>query len=130
MIHGEESQYLISTYIEEVFMNKRAARRQRSRERRIQESRPARRRQLIGKMAWATGLAVVLLGVVVGGIFYAGSLNPGEPELSPSTGVEIGNKVGNHLPEFDLRLVDGSRVNSAELVSMDKPVFYFFFATW
>ena len=111
-------------------MNKRAARRQRSRERRNQESRPSRRRQLIRKMTWATGLAVVLLGVVVGGILYAGSQGSGEPELSPSTGLEIGNKVGNHLPEFDLRLVDGSTVNSAELVSTDKPVFYFFFATW
>lgn len=111
-------------------MNKRAARRQRSRERNIRESRPARRRQLIGKMAWVTGLAALLLVVVVGGIFYAGSRSAGEPEMSPSTGREIGNKVGNHLPAFDLRLVGGSTVNSAELVSMDKPVFYFFFATW
>ncbi len=111
-------------------MNKRAARRQRSRERRIQESRPARRRQLVRKMAWSSGLAVLLLAVVVGGIVYAGSRSPGESELSPSTGLEIGNKVGNHLPDFDLRLVDGSTVSSAELVSMEKPTFYFFFATW
>ena len=111
-------------------MSKRAARRQRSRERRIQESRPARRRQLIRKMTWVTGLAVVLLGVLVGGIFYLGSQGSGEPELSSSTGLEIGNKVGNHLPDFDLRLVDGSTVSSADLVSMEKPTFYFFFATW
>jgi len=32
--------------------------------------------------------------------------------------------------EFDFRLVDGRTINSAELASANKPVFYFFFATW
>ncbi len=111
-------------------MSRRAARGKRSRERRLQDSRQAQRRQLIIRGSWVTGLVVVLLGVLAGGIFYSGSRSPGEPELSPSTGLEIGSKVGNHLPEFDLRLVDGSTVNSAELVSTGKPTFYFFFATW
>ena len=73
VVHIGASQYLISAYIEEVFMNKRASRRQRSRERNIQESLPARRRQLIRKMTWVIGLAAVLLVIVAGGIFYAGS---------------------------------------------------------
>ena len=110
-------------------MSRRAARGKRSRQRSLQETRQAQRRQLIIRGSWVTGL-VVVLGVLVGGIFYTGSRSPGEPELSPSTGLEIGSKVGNHLPEFDLRLVDGSTVNSAELVSTGKPTFYFFFATW
>ena len=96
----------------------------------LEVSRLAQRRQLIIRGTWVTGLVVVFLGVLIGGIFYTGSRSPGEPDLSPSTGLEIGSKVGNHLPEFDLRLVDGSTVNSAELVSTGKPVFYFFFATW
>ncbi len=111
-------------------MSRRAARGKRSRERRLQESRQAQRRQLIIRGSWITGLVVVLLGVLVGGIFYAGSRSPREPELSPITGLQIGSKVGNHLPEFDFRLVDGRTINSAELASTDKPVFYFFFATW
>ncbi len=111
-------------------MSRRAARGKRSRERRLQESRQAQRRQLIIRGSWITGLVVVLLGVLVGGIFYAGSRSPGEPELSLTTGLEIGSKVGNHLPEFEMRLVDGRTINSAELASTDKPVFYFFFATW
>ncbi len=111
-------------------MSRSAARGKRSRERRLQESRQAQRRQLIIRGSWITGLVVVFLGVLVGGIFYTGSRSPGEPELSPITGLQIGSKVGNHLPEFDFRLVDGRTINSAELASTDKPVFYYFFATW
>ncbi len=111
-------------------MSRRAARGKRSRERRLQESRQAQRRQLIIRGSWVTGLVVVLLGILVGLIFYAGSRSESEPVLSPATGLAIGSKVGNHLPEFDLRLVDGRTVNSADLVSTGKPVFYFFFATW
>lgn len=49
---------------------------------------------------------------------------------SPSTDVEVGNKVGNRVPEFSIRLADGSTVGSASLVSTKKPVFLYFFATW
>ena len=111
-------------------MSKRAARGKRSRERRLQESREAQRRQLFKRMTWLSGFAVALIAVVIGGVIYAGSRSPEEPELSPITGLQIGSKVGNHLPEFDFRLVDGRTINSAELASTDKPVFYFFFATW
>ena len=111
-------------------MSRRATRRQRSREQRIRESHPAPRRQLIRRMSLVTGLVVVLLGVVVGGLFYAGSQSSGQAQLSPSTGLAVGSDVGNQAPEFDLRLLDGSTVNSAELVSTNKPAFYFFFATW
>ena len=111
-------------------MNSRATRGRRSRDRKRQEKALARRRQLFRRMTWLSGFAVVLIAVVVGGIIYAGSRSPVEPELSPTTGLKIGYKVGNHLPEFDFRLVDGRTINSAELASTEKPVFYFFFATW
>ncbi len=111
-------------------MSRRAARGKRSRERRLQERNLARRRQLFRRVTWFSGIAIVLIAVVVGGVIYAGSRSPEEPELSPITGLQIGSKVGNHLPEFDFRLVDGRTINSAELASTDKPVFYFFFATW
>ena len=86
---------------------------------------------MIKRISWVTGFVLILLGVVTGGIFYAGSQkSSGLAQLSPSTGVEVGSNVGNQVPEFDLRLVDGSTVNSTELVSTNKPAFYFFFATW
>ena len=111
-------------------MNSRTTRGRRSRDRRRQEKNLARRRQLFKRMTWLSGFAVTLIAVVVGGVIYAGSRSPEEPELSPITGLQIGSKVGNHLPEFDFRLVDGRTINSAELASANKPVFYFFFATW
>ena len=49
---------------------------------------------------------------------------------SPSTNVDVGNKVGNRVPEFSVRLADGSTVGSASLVSTRKPAFLYFFATW
>jgi len=110
-------------------MNSRATRGTRSRDRKRQAKNLARRRQLFKRVTWLSGIAVVLIAIVVGGVIYAGSRSA-EPELSPITGLQIGSKVGNHLPEFDFRLVDGRTINSAELASADKPVFYFFFATW
>ncbi len=113
-------------------MNKRPARRQSSRERRLQEKRTTQRRRLIRRMSRVAGLAVLLAGVVAGGIFYAGSQSSDQALSSSlaSTVREVGSKTGNYVPEFDLRLVDGRTVTSAELVSTNKPAFYFFFATW
>ena len=113
-------------------MSKRPARRQSSRERRAQEKRTRLRSKLIRRMSWVAGVAVVLAGVVAGGIFYAGSQSSDQALSSSlaSTGREVGSDTGNYVPEFDLQLVDGSTVTSAELVSTDKPAFYFFFATW
>ena len=122
------SREAVLTHGEEVIMGRRATRRQRARERRLQESRPAPRR--ISRMTWLTGLAVGLLGLVAGGIFYGSSQSSDQAPLSTNAGLDVGSDVGDQVPEFDLRLVDGSTVNSAELVSAEKPVFYFFFATW
>ena len=81
-------------------------------------------------MAWVTGLAVVLLGLVMGGMFYGSSRNSDRAPLSSYAGPDVGSDVGDQVPGFDLRLVNGSTINSAELVSTGKPAFYFFFATW
>ena len=83
-------------------------------------------------MSWVAGVAVVLVGVVAGGMFYAGSQSSDQALSSSlaSTGREVGSDTGNYVPEFDLQLVDGSTITSAELVSTGKPAFYFFFATW
>ncbi len=72
-------------------MNSRATRGRRSRDRRRQQKNLARRRQLFKRVTWLSGIAVVLIAVVVGGIIYAGGRSPAEPELSPITGLQIGN---------------------------------------
>lgn len=44
--------------------------------------------------------------------------------------VEIGYKKGMHIPEFEMSLIDGTRVTSAKLVEEGKPTFIYFHATW
>ena len=44
--------------------------------------------------------------------------------------VKVGGSVGEHIPEFELRLSDGSGLSSAALVADRQPTFLFFFATW
>ncbi len=44
--------------------------------------------------------------------------------------VEVGYKVGMHVPEFEMNLLDGSRVTSAGFVDEGKPVFIYFHTTW
>ena len=50
-----------------------------------------------------------------------------EPEAGPA---EVGYKVGMHVPEFGMSLLDGSRVTSAGIVDEGKPVFIHFHTTW
>ena len=52
------------------------------------------------------------------------------PTTKPVAEVKTGNSVGNRVPDFEIRLVDGSAVTSASLLSEGRPVFLFFFATW
>ena len=105
-------------------MSRRTTRRQGRR-----ESRSAQKHRLTTKITWIAGLAVVVLGLVAGGIFFANS--KGSQDLLLSTdGREVGTDFGDLVPDFDIRLVNGTTVNSTELVSGKKPVFYYFFATW
>ena len=52
-----------------------------------------------------------------------------EQEAGPVE-VEVGYKVGMHVPEFEMNLLDGSRVTSAGFVDEGKPVFIYFHTTW
>ena len=105
-------------------MSRRTTRRQRGR-----ESQSAQKRRLTARITWVAGLAVVALGLVAGGIFFANS--KGSQDLLLSTdGREVGRDYGDLIPDFDIRLVNGTTVNSTELVIAKKPVFYYFFATW
>jgi peroxiredoxin len=44
--------------------------------------------------------------------------------------IKTGTKVGERIPEFSMRLTDGSTLTSEDLVTEGKPVFLYFFATW
>ena len=51
-------------------------------------------------------------------------------EDEPPGDVEIGSKVGNRVPDFDMLLADGSTVTTSDLLAANKPVFLMFFASW
>jgi hypothetical protein len=82
--------------------------------------------------------AIISLGVFILGL--ACNNQPPEPEASgatsgsvsesPLSNVKTGTKVGERLPEFSMRLTDGSTLTSEDLVTKGKPVFLYFFATW
>ena len=50
-----------------------------------------------------------------------------EQEAGP---VEVGYKVGMHVPEFEMNLLDGSRITSSGIVDEGKPAFIYFHTTW
>ena len=56
---------------------------------------------------------------------------PAEAESSPvPVAAKTGAGVGDRVPEFELKLVDGSIVSSEELTGRERPVFLFFHASW
>ena len=65
-----------------------------------------------------------------GGVYFGSSRSSDQAPLSSIAGVDVGRDVGDQVPSFDMRLVNGITINSTELVSAEKPAFYFFFATW
>ena len=42
----------------------------------------------------------------------------------------VGTRVGNHIPSFTMKLVDGTQVTSAELLQERQPTFLISFSTW
>ena len=42
----------------------------------------------------------------------------------------VGTQVGNHIPRFTMKLVDGTQVTSAELLQEGQPTFLISFSTW
>lgn len=52
------------------------------------------------------------------------------PAQPPAQDVKIGNSVGDHVPEFEFSLADGTKVTSASLSAQSDPAYLFFFAVW
>ena len=44
--------------------------------------------------------------------------------------VNIGNSVGDHAPDFEFSLADGTKVSSASLSAQSDPAYLYFFAVW
>ena len=61
---------------------------------------------------------------------------PNTPEAPQASGadvavpVKVGGSVGEHIPDFELRLSGGSGLSSAALLGDRQPTFLYFFATW
>ena len=59
----------------------------------------------------------------------AGTEANAEPMVG-AVAVEVGNKVGQQIVDFNITLIDGTRVTSVELLAQRQPTFLFFFETW
>ena len=44
--------------------------------------------------------------------------------------MKIGNRVGERVPDFELSLVDGTKVTAASLLETQRPAFLFFYAKY
>ena len=60
-----------------------------------------------------------------------------QPAIAPDTRPDsltnaspVGTQVGNRIPSFAIKLVDGTQVTSAELLREGQPTFLISFTTW
>ena len=53
-----------------------------------------------------------------------------EPTATPAPQADVGTKVGNLVPEFVLKLVDGTEITATELRMEGRPVLLYFFTDW
>ena len=54
------------------------------------------------------------------------------PTVAPVTSAidfKIGNDIGDRIPDFEIKLTDGTPITSAGLLQNGRPAFLFFFAT-
>jgi hypothetical protein len=52
------------------------------------------------------------------------------PTDAPSPEVKVGGFAGDHMPDFEMTLLDGTEVTLASLSGEGRPVFLFFFTKW
>ena len=79
---------------------------------------------------------VILLGALLLAAFLSacgGEEAPApEPTLPPvrsSLDFQIGNNIGDRIPEFDITLTDGTPITASLLLERERPAFLFFFGT-
>ena len=78
-----------------------------------------------------TAICIVLIAALA---TACGSEEPAAPSptVAPSTSAidfKIGSNIGDRIPDFEIKLTDGSPITSAGLLQNGRPAFLFFFAT-
>ena len=58
-----------------------------------------------------------------------GPIAPSPAATSAAT-ASVGTSVGDRVPDFTMRLVDGSTITTDDLAHQDRATFLFFVATW
>ena len=80
------------------------------------------------------------VAILLGALFLAALLSAcggeeapaPEPTLPPvrsSLDFQIGNNIGDRIPEFDITLTDGTPITASLLLERERPAFLFFFGT-
>lgn len=56
---------------------------------------------------------------------------PPAPAVPTASAIDfqIGNNIGNRIPDFDITLTDGTPVTASLLLERERPAFLFFFGT-
>ena len=55
--------------------------------------------------------------------------SPTVAPVSSAIDFKIGNNIGDRIPDFEIKLTDGTPITSAGLLQNGRPAFLFFFAT-
>ena len=81
--------------------------------------------------------AIALLAALV--IVATGACASGEADTPPADvpvvptasaiDFQIGNNIGDRIPDFDITLTDGTPVTASLLLERERPAFLFFFGT-
>ena len=85
-------------------------------------------------------LGIFAIGLLLGGLIFGALLSAcvgeaavePEPTLPPARSAldfQIGNNIGDRIPEFDITLTDGAPVTASLLLERERPAFLFFFGT-
>ena len=84
--------------------------------------------QLLKKIS-AMCIALAALLVAACGSEDAPAPSPTVAPVSSAIDFKIGNNIGDRIPDFEIKLTDGTPITSAGLLQNGRPAFLFFFAT-
>ncbi len=81
-------------------------------------------------------IGMILAGLIAAALLSACASNeadapPPVPAVPTASAIDfqIGNNIGNRIPDFDITLTDGTPVTASLLLERERPAFLFFFGT-